>query len=275
MRPDHRTGGTSRRGAPFALVLRRTGWLLWACIPLACRAVPPATCPATRIDEEVQVAHVYDGDTVLLDGGRRLRLIGLNTPELGREGKPDQPLAVAARDYLRRRLRSHHGQLRLQIDADRTDRYGRLLAHAFLNDGTSVASDMLAQGLAVALVVPPNTWGYECYAAAEALARGAGLGLWRLDRYRTRDPEDLARQERGFMIVRGRVKGIESGARYTKVDLAGPLVLRIYRSDLGYFGKTDLAALRGKRVEVRGWIKSAGDKLTVRIRHPAAMRRMD
>src|SRR3569623_1784992 len=56
-----------------------------------------AECGVDRVDAEVTVDRVYDGDTVRLNDGRHLRLIGLDTPELGRDGAADQPLAAGAR----------------------------------------------------------------------------------------------------------------------------------------------------------------------------------
>src|SRR3569832_2670629 len=66
--------------------------------------VAAAECGGDRVDAEVTVDHVYDGDTVRLHGGRHVRLIGLATHELGRAGAADQPHAGAAREALRQRL---------------------------------------------------------------------------------------------------------------------------------------------------------------------------
>ena len=61
------------------------------------RALAAVDCPADRIDEYVEVADVHDGDTVRLVDGRKLRLIGFNTPELARDESPAEPLATEAR----------------------------------------------------------------------------------------------------------------------------------------------------------------------------------
>ncbi len=56
--------------------------------------------------ERVSVTHVYDGDTIKLDDGRKIRLIGINATESGRAGQPDQPFAAEARDRLRSLIKS-------------------------------------------------------------------------------------------------------------------------------------------------------------------------
>ncbi|PSQ90779.1 MAG: hypothetical protein BRD57_05985 [Proteobacteria bacterium SW_6_67_9] len=96
-------------------------------------AVPAAsgiTCPADRIDRRAAVDAIYDGDTVRLRDGTDVRLIGVDTPEIGRDGAPDEPHARDARRVLRQLTRNADRRLHLRLDADRRDDYGRLLAHA-------------------------------------------------------------------------------------------------------------------------------------------------
>ena len=76
-RPDSK--GASISGAPFALCL------LFLLQSQTCLA---ETCPTRDTSERVTVTYVYDGDTVKLADGRRLRLIGINAPEL-LPGDPD------------------------------------------------------------------------------------------------------------------------------------------------------------------------------------------
>jgi endonuclease YncB( thermonuclease family) len=71
-----------------------------AAILLCVSALARADCAADRIDELARVARVHDGDTVVLHDGRKLRLIGINTPELPREDSPGQPFAQEARAAL-------------------------------------------------------------------------------------------------------------------------------------------------------------------------------
>lgn len=225
-------------------------------------------CPADRIDREVRVAHVHDGDTVRLAGGDSLRLVGIDTPELGRDGAPDEPLAAAARDALARLLGAHDRRLDLRLDAERRDRHGRLLAHAYLPDGRSVDRVLLERGLAARVTVAPNTWNHRCYAAAEARAREAQRGLWRLPRYRGVAASALAADAGGFRIVRGRIVRVGESERAFWLELDG-LTLRLDRRDLAHFDDLEPRSLDGRRLRVRGWIYRVRGQARMNLRHPA------
>ena len=229
-----------------------------------------AACAATNSTEHAQVVYVYDGDTVKLKDGRRLRFIGINTPEVSHKGKPVQPLAEAARTALQDLLDTHNRTLLLQHGQQDHDHYGRLLAHAFLEDGGNVAVSLLQQGLATTLVVPPNTWGVRCYQAIENEARLDRKGLWVLPEYQPQQARALPLDSRGFRIVQGQISRLRN-SRYTVwVDIDGPLVLQIAKKDLDYFDS--LEALVGQQIEARGWVKEDRNGLRMKIRHPAALR---
>ena len=258
--------GASVRGAPFAFRLLFTLIILLAGSPGTATA---SACPAAKTSERVQVIYIYDGDTVKLSDGRRLRFIGINTPELGHNDQPTQPLAEAARSALQRLLESNNRILLLQYGKQDHDHYGRLLAHAFLEDGDNVAVHLLQQGLATTLVVPPNSWGADCYQRIENDARLDGKGLWALPGYQSQTALTLPLDTRGFRIVQGRVIGIRH-SRYTVwVDIEGPLMLQISKQDLVNFDS--LETLIGQSVEVRGWVKQADNGLRMKVQHPAAL----
>lgn len=266
MRAGRRSRGVSVADTPFVF---RQALLLAAFLCGAPPAVPDTPCTAERTTERVQVIHVYDGDTVKLADGRRLRLIGINTPEIAHDGGRSQPLAVRARSVLAELV--DHKPVDLQPGTQSRDHYGRLLAHAFLADGTNVAVRLLQEGLATTLVVPPNTWGLSCYWRIETTAREAGRGLWALPAYQGIAGEDLDPATRGFRIVYGRVQEIRSSRYSVWLDLEGPLVIHTSRKDLAYFDPGFPEMLAGKRVEVRGWIKEDKRGLRVNVRHPAAL----
>ncbi len=267
--PRHRPReGASRPGAPFFSL-----WL-WGLLWLA--AFTPAvagTCSPDRVDAEVAVRFVYDGDTVEIEdpagrgGRRRLRFIGLNTPEMGRDGAPPEPFALAARDRLRRLLADSGDRLRLRFGRERRDRYGRLLAHPFLVDGSSVTERLLREGLGWALVVPPNEAFAECHFAAEEEARRARRGLWAKEGailHGGRLPPDL----RGFHLVHGRVVRVGHSRKSVWINLEGGVAARVARDDLVYFDGMDLDALEGRSVTVRGWFRRYKGDPVVRLRHP-------
>jgi micrococcal nuclease len=123
--------------------------------------------PAMRI---ALVTDVVDGDTLTIEGGSRVRLLGIDTRERG------EPCYQEAKDFLKELVEMK--EIGLEADAEDKDRYGRLLRHVWLN-GTHINLEIMKQGLAVALVIEPNVKYREKIAAAEKEARQGGVGcLW-------------------------------------------------------------------------------------------------
>ena len=260
--------GVSDTDAPFAL------WgvfLVFCWFPSSVYPAPVGGCAADAATERVRVGHVYDGDTVKLTDGRRLRFIGINTPEIGHNGQPDQVLALQARAALQEILHTHNQILFLQYGEESQDHYGRLLAHAYLEDGTDVAVRLLEQGLATTLVVPPNTRVQECYQHHEDEAREAARGLWALPDYQPVDNRTLHPDSRGFRIVRGRVTDIRQSRYSIWLDLDGPVTLHVNRKDLVNFQNGFPASTLHRTVVVRGWITANKNRLRIKVRHPAAL----
>ena len=120
---------------------------------------------------------VHDGDTLVLEDGRRVRLIGVNSPEVSSRG-PGDPFADEATRAAQNFLAGSPSVLLLP-GAETWDRYGRLLAHVFRPaDGASLAAELIARGLAWQIAVPPNLAYLECNRAAEHQARVAARGVW-------------------------------------------------------------------------------------------------
>jgi endonuclease YncB( thermonuclease family) len=260
------------QGAFYFLALLLCGPVL---VTIPADSARAADCPTDRTSERVRVVHVYDGDTVKLDDGRRLRLIGVNTPEVGRNGERPQALADKAKTTLVAHLDKHNRTLLLRHGKQPRDHYGRLLAHAFVDDGSNVAAHLLEKGLATTLVVPPNTWARECYQAREDSARAARRGLWALTDYQPMESRTLPLSTRGFRLVRGQVTEIRQSRHSAWIDLEGPLVIKIARSDLVNFKPGFPENLAGRRIETRGWIRKDDRGLRLSLRHPAAITVLD
>lgn len=252
-------------------------WLALVLAPLLWPGVAsaePTPCPSDRRGEPAVSAAVIDGDTLALNDGRRVRLLGINTPEIGRDGKASEPLAEDARKLLQA-LAGPGTDLRLRLDVERYDRYDRLLAHVFALSGENLQARLLAAGLATTLVVPPNEWALDCYAAVEAGARSRQTGIWRLDAYRPVPAEDLAGTARGYHLVTGRVQRVGESRGNLWLNLSPHMAVRIPREDLVYFGERDPRRWAGRRVEARGWIHKRKGELRMTVRHPAALTVME
>ena len=209
-----------------------------------------AFCPMPSGLSSVVVQRVVDGDTVRLSDGRSVRLIGLNTPELGKQGRSDEPFAVAARKRLEALVADSGGRVGLRLGAQEKDHYGRTLAHLYSVSGASLEAQMLADGLGFQVAVAPNVDLVDCQQAAERRARQAGLGLWK------RSPVLKAEQiERsGFALVSGRVSKVQRNRGGIWIELQDKLVLRVAPNLLDRFDDASLQALKGKQIEARGWV---------------------
>ncbi len=216
---------------------------------------------------------MVDGDTIKLEDGQSLRLIGINTPEIGRRGAPSQPLALDARAALQN-LAADSPMIALRFDSERRDEYGRLLAHAFLSDGRNVAAHLLEQGLGVQITVPPNTWNAACYQQAERKARTPRRGIWSRPEYRPLAGTAVPAEARGFHFVQGRVERVRHSAKSVWLNLEGGVALRIARDDLNYFAALPLERLENQMIVARGWIYPGRRGPVMRIRHPAALERV-
>jgi micrococcal nuclease len=145
--------------------------LLAASIATAAWSGPPPTLEAI-------VLHVDDGDTidVRVDGRvERIRYIGIDAPEVAHEGTSGAQGGEAAARVNRALLGGGH--VRLELDQEGRDRYGRLLAYVWTGS-TMINLEMVRLGYARALTIPPNVRYARRFARAEASAEQASLGLW-------------------------------------------------------------------------------------------------
>ncbi|MGE1092643.1 thermonuclease family protein [Pseudomonas zeae] len=209
-----------------------------------------AFCPAPAGLTSVTVQRVVDGDTLRLNDGRSVRMIGLNTPELGRQGRSDEPFAVAARKRLQALVDASGGRVGLRPGKQVKDHYGRTLAHIYSTSGANLEAQMLADGLGFQVAVAPNVDLVACQQAAERSARKAGLGLWR------QSPVLKAEQiqRSGFAVISGRVSKVQRNRGGIWIELQDSLVLRVAPNLVGQFDNARLQALKGKQIEARGWI---------------------
>jgi micrococcal nuclease len=240
--------------------------------PLAHPVQLPGSCQAQQqFDARATVAHVFDGDTVRLHDGTRVRLIGLDTPEFHHRD-PDrgaEPFAVEAGDALARLLSAHGHEVGVVYDRERQDRYRRTLAHLFTLDGQSITALLLVQGLATGLTIPPNDWNVDCYRDAEREAALRRLNIWSLPENRLFTAGDLPRDAEGFRRVEGRVVRLGESPRATWINLEGDVALRIDHADMHHFPDLEVRTLVDQRVRARGHVYNYRGQPRIRVRHPA------
>lgn len=120
-------------------------------------------------NDTTNTVQVVDGDTLTLENGEKVRLIGINAPE------KSQPYGQQAAKRLREL--TNNNQITLTYDKDTKDAYNRTLAYAYV-DNTFINEQMIKEGLALVETVPPNETYEGTFTEAEIDAQKNCRGLW-------------------------------------------------------------------------------------------------
>ena len=228
---------------------------------------------AAQAGERVEIKRVVDGDTVVLSSGKTVRLIGINTPEKAGSRGPAQPLA----NHASRRLEAMLAQTDITLVAgkDRYDRYGRTLAHLQTGHGEFIQTQLLREGLAWVVAIPPNTDQLDLFIEAENQARKGKRGIWSVNAYQpVAAPE--AGDRLGFQLIRGTIERSWSGKNQHYFALRhgnkkAELVLIVPNKHWPHFVAKP-QSLVGRRIEARGWLgRHPRYGLRMFITHPYMM----
>lgn len=119
------------------------------------------------------VRTVFDGDTIQLQTGEKVRYLGIDTPEMG---EPPEFMAEEARQMNRRLVAGK--RVRLEFDKEREDRHGRKLAYVFLENGEMINLLLLRNGLAHVLVTGPDLKHFSVLLKKQRMAMGEEIGIW-------------------------------------------------------------------------------------------------
>lgn len=132
----------------------------------------------TIVSDLRTVVRVVDGDTIIVNPNERIRLIGIDAPE---SVAPNRPVDCMGRESSRflAGLLPRGTEVRLALDVEREDRYGRTLAYVWVaNSGLFVNAELVRQGFARPLTIPPNIAHADEIADLAREARQADRGLW-------------------------------------------------------------------------------------------------
>ena len=228
-----------------------------------------APCLDVALAQDVTVVRVTDGDTVVLDDERRVRLIGFNTLELNTPDPQGKVMALRAKAALEDFLQNTQAQI--IIGKEEHDRHGRLLAHLTRKDGQSAAQTLVASGLGIAVAVGSNTRCADTLHTVEVQAREAGLGLWEAPGSWYLAKNTLTGRERGFHVVAARVQALDGRGSKTSLILDNGLRVRLGSRwpKRGEFAPSRLGRLVGQEVQVRGWLGTSAGRPSLTLHHPA------
>lgn len=233
-----------------------------------------ASSNAERVQLSVQtyrykhyVAKVYDGDTITLKNGERVRLLGINTPEIESHYRRGEAGGQQAKKWLQDKLSA--GVVFLEFDNQRRDKYKRLLAHIFLPNGEHLNKEIIEAGLAVASIIPPNLSYLDELHKAESEAERQGLGIWSMVDYQPIPVENIAKNSSGWQRFLASASEIKQSRNYIRLILNDNVDVRIAKDNLALF--PDVKTYLGKRLEIRGWASKNKGHYSILVRHPSAI----
>jgi endonuclease YncB( thermonuclease family) len=270
-----------RRGCGLAVAILLGSVALAPAAPREEQKIPPS--PGCRLEAfgSGRVTAVLDGRTFVLADGREIRLYGIEVPPMpgpGRAAAPHPAAAaipapsadggLAAAAALAALVSEN--EITLKHLRPASDRYGRLLAEAFVTrEGAEIAvgRTLVAQGYARVAGRPGDAACTADLLATERAARAAKLGLWGDPRYvskRAENPGEVLAERGRFTLVEGKVVSVrESGGtiyvnfgRRWQQDFTVTILKRNER--LFTAAGLEPKKLAGRRVVVRGWIEERG-----------------
>lgn len=145
--------------------------LLTLCLILACTGI---NC-LSHDKDTVRVTEVIDGDTIEIEGGVRIRYIGIDTPETVHPEKLVEYFGKEATEKNRELVEGK--RVYLEKDVQDKDKYGRLLRYVWVGD-TMVNAELVRLGYAYSYTHPPNVKYQKLFLQLEKEAREARRGLW-------------------------------------------------------------------------------------------------
>ena len=201
-----------------------------------------------------KVTRIYDGDTIRLDNGESVRYIGIDTPETHHPYRPVEFLGKEATQMNQDLVGGK--RVYLELDVRRRDRYGRLLAYVFLEDGTFVNAELARLGYAYTMTIPPSVKYTELFRKVAREARENKRGLWQ-------ETETIRMDEASRYL--GKVKTVkckiietyDSGKVVflnTGKDYKTDFTVVIFHGALDNFPFDPLIYYKGKEIEITGKI---------------------
>lgn len=241
-------------------------------------STPGSGCEGLRPGPKGTVVRVTDGDTVLLDNGLTVRLIGIQAPKLplGRENFPSWPRAEDAKARLEALTLGQAVEVR--HGGETRDRHDRVLGQLFLASAPQlwVQKQLLADGLARVYSFPDNRACLAELLAAESMARTIKLGIWTDPYYTVRRadrPAAIVARAGQYELVEGRVLLAEKSGgrvflnfgRLWKEDFTAVIDGQAQR----LFARSGLdpLVLEGALVRIRGWVDDR-DGPRIEVTHP-------
>ena len=224
-----------------------------------------------------KVKTVYDGDTVMLEDGRKVRFLGINTPEIQHRDKPDEAGGEQAKDWLIDKLKNT--RVRLEGSIEKTDKYGRTLAHLFTEKKEHINLQLVEAGLAAINIYPLDLIYVDELVKAQNQAELDKLGIWGRPEYAAIPVASLTEAGHpGWTRLVGKVVNIHTTRKsiylefFPVLSSAEGVTLDARIENQWAYLFPDINSYLGKTIEVRGWLNKSKGHLSMLIRHPSAIK---
>lgn len=231
-----------------------------------------------------RVRSIVDGDTVVLEDGTQVRLVGIQAPKLplGRKNFEPWPLGDEAKAALTSLVLGHN--VRLYLGTTREDRHGRVLAHLVRVTEENEAAlwaqaEMLGDGYGRVYSFSDNRLCTAPLYEAEHKARAGGRGIWTHAFYRILSDGQAWDHLDSFQLVEGRVLDVSEVSSGVYLNFGenwrDDFTIFVPRSDLRRFegGVESLLSVKGQRIRVRGWLKLRNGPM-IDLTHPEQLERL-
>lgn len=214
-----------------------------------------------------KVSRVIDGDTVVLENNKRVRLLGINTPEIESRYRPAEPGGAEAKRWLQKKLQGR--SVYLEQDRQKQDHYKRRLAHLYLTDGEHINLSLVEQGLAVVTLIPPNLLHTNTLLRAQRQAEAKKLGIWSMKSYQPRQLPRLTKKPFGWQRYRVKVTKLKRNRRFSRLVIGKNIDISIDNQNLALF--PPLESYVNRSLEVRGWVSRKKNYFSIHVQHPSAL----
>lgn len=138
--------------------------------------------------DQYELQEVIDGDTIRIKyngSSEKVRLLLVDTPETNHETLGEQPYGPEAKQFVKQLLDDQE-TIFLEFDVSYRDKYKRLLAYVYTEDGISIQEQLLENGLArVAYIYDPNTKHVDWFKSIQKTAQKSASGIWSVEDYVT------------------------------------------------------------------------------------------
>lgn len=228
-----------------------------------------------------KVKTVYDGDTVVLEDDRKIRLLGVNAPEVQHRDKLADAGGDEAKHWLSDKLKNT--RIRLEIGVEKTDKYGRTLAHLFTENKEHINLQLVEAGLAAVSIYPPELGYVNELVKAQDKAEQAKLGIWGRPEYAAMPVGSLTEAGHpGWTRLVGKVVNIRKTRKSVYLEFSPSAELRTGAAEGTVFEARieskwldlfpDVDAYLSKTIELRGWLNKNKGHWSMLIRHPSAIK---